>query len=78
MSTLLPWLMSAITIAVMWLAGNQWRYTWHLSFVNQALWITWIIGTQSWGFIPMNVCMWIVSARNLRKWSARAARKAQP
>jgi hypothetical protein len=64
----LPWLLSAITIVTMWQAGSRWRWTWALSLANQALWLTWIIATANWGFLPMNVCMWVVSLRNHLRW----------
>lgn len=60
----LPWIMSAITVLVMWQAGSGWRYTWVLSLGNQALWLAWIVSTRTWGFLPMNLAMWVVSIRN--------------
>jgi hypothetical protein len=29
----------------------------------------WIVMTGTWGLLPMNVALWIVYARNLRKWA---------
>lgn len=69
MSTILPWILSAITITSMWLAGSRWRYTWLLTLGNQALWLTWIVVIQAWGLLPMNFAMIVVSIRNHRKWS---------
>jgi hypothetical protein len=64
----LPWLLSAITIYMTVLAGNKTRWAWSLGLANQALWLTWIIASQSWGLIPMNVALWVVYARNHLKW----------
>lgn len=64
----LPWFMSAITILTMWLAGSRYRYTWLISLSNQALWLSWILMTANWGFLPMNLCMWFVSIRNHLRW----------
>lgn len=64
----LSWVLSAITITVMWLAGNKSVWAWRLSLLNQGLWLWYIIGTQSWGLLPMNAAMWFVSARNLFRW----------
>lgn len=64
----LPWLLSAITIYMTVLAGNKTRWAWSLGLANQALWLTWIIASQSWGLIPMNIALWIVYARNHLKW----------
>jgi len=65
----LPWLLSAMTITAMWLAGNKHRAAWHLSLVNQMLWSVWIVATSQWGLLPMNVAMYIVAGRNLWKWA---------
>lgn len=35
----------------------------------EALWLVWIVGTNTWGLLPMNVALWIVYARNHLKWS---------
>ena len=64
----LPWVMSAITIYSSFLAGNLHRHTWLVSMGNQVLWLTWIIATETWGFIPLNIALWIVYARNHLKW----------
>lgn len=67
--TYLPWLMSAITIYMTVLAGNKSKHAWAVGLFNQALWLTWIVSTASWGFLPMNIALWIVYARNHFKWS---------
>lgn len=67
---LMPWLMSAITIWMTVLAGNKHRLAWAVGLFNQALWLTWIVGTASWGFLPMNLALWLVYARNHLKWKA--------
>ena len=66
--TYLPWLLSTITIWSMHLAGDKHSWTWAVGLVNQALWLVWIIASESWGLIPMNVALWIVYARNHLKW----------
>jgi hypothetical protein len=64
----LPWLLSANTLYVMFLAGNKNKYTWILGLIGQVLWLVWIILTESWGLIPMNIGLWVVYARNHLKW----------
>lgn len=66
--TYLPWLMSAITIYMTLLAGNKNRNAWLIGLVNQALWLSWIITTHTWGLLPMNLALWIVYGRNHLKW----------
>lgn len=70
----LPWLLSAITITQMVLAGNLHRRAWALGLANQALWLGWIVGTASWGFLPMNVALWVVYGRNHLRWTGRSER----
>lgn len=68
----LPWLLSAITIWMNVLAGNNARHAWAVGLVAQAGWLLWICITANWGFLPMNFALWWVYARNHLKW--RAAR----
>lgn len=64
----LPWLLSANTLYVMFLAGNKRRYAWALGLAGQALWLLWIILVQAWGLLPMNIGLWVVYSRNHLKW----------
>lgn len=66
--TYLPYLLSAITIYSMLLAGNKRKGAWLVGLVNQALWLVWIFLTGTWGLIPMNIALWIVYTRNYIKW----------
>lgn len=69
----LPWLLSAVTIYMTILAGNKTRWAWLVGLVNQALWLGWIVASESWGLLPMNVALWVVYTRNHMKWSKPAA-----
>jgi len=60
--------MSAITIYMTVLAGNKSRYAWLVGLFNQALWLVWILATENYGFLPMNLALWIVYGRNHIKW----------
>lgn len=65
----LPWLLSAITIYTMFLAGDRKKYTWLIGLGNQALWLVWIVASAAWGLLPMNIALWIVYTRNHFKWA---------
>lgn len=65
----LPWVLSAITIYMTLLAGNKNKLAWLIGCWNQSLWLVWIIASQTWGFIPLNLALWVVYARNYVKWS---------
>ena len=64
----LPYVLSALTIYSMLLAGNMKRGAWSVGLVNQLLWFVWIVLSKSWGLLPMNVALWIVFIRNYVKW----------
>lgn len=66
--TYLPWLLSAITIYSMLLAGNKKRGAWLVGLVNQFLWLIYIFAAGAWGLIPMNIALWVVYSRNYLKW----------
>lgn len=64
-----PWLMSAVTIWMTFLAGNKHRSAWAIGLGNQALWLGWIVASSTWGLLPMNLALWAVYGRNHLKWS---------
>lgn len=66
--TYLPWLLSAITIWMTLLAGNLHKSAWLVGLGNQLLWLIWIVLSANWGFIPLNIALWIVYGRNHLKW----------
>ncbi|RWB40451.1 MAG: hypothetical protein EOQ44_25240 [Mesorhizobium sp.] len=67
----LPWFLSSVTIYMTILAGNKSRHAWLIGLCNQALWLTWIIASASWGLLPGCFALTIVYARNHLKWSKR-------
>lgn len=66
--TVLPWILSGVTIAMTWLAGNKHRRAWALALGGQLLWLIWILASGSWGLLPMNAALWIVYYRNHVRW----------
>lgn len=66
--TYLPYLLSAITIYTMLLAGNKKQGAWLVGLTGQLLWVIWIVLSESWGLLPMNIALWIVYGRNYLKW----------
>lgn len=69
--TYLPWLISAITIYSAVLAGNKRPAAWSIGVANQALWLTWIVASGTWGMLPMNMVLAGIFVRNWRKWKSR-------
>lgn len=72
LETIIPYILSAITIYMFVLAGNKSKYAWAVGLGNQALWLTWIIISSTWGLLPMNLALWFVYARNHFKWNKQA------
>lgn len=68
MIDVIPWILSAITIYMFILAGNKKKSAWIVGLVNQLLWLIWIIISENWGLVPMNIALWIVYSRNYLKW----------
>lgn len=65
---LIPFVLSANTIALNWLVGNRKTSGWVLGCVGQALWFVFIFTWQVWGLLPLAAVLTVVYARNLMKW----------
>lgn len=68
-TTYLPYLLSVISIYQIILAGNKAKHAWAVGLGNQSLWLTWILVSANYGFLPMNIAIWIVYTRNHLKWN---------
>lgn len=64
----LPWLLSAITIALTVLIGNKWRFAWLFGLGGQGLWLLWIACSREWGFLPLTLTLTVLYARNHLLW----------
>jgi hypothetical protein len=64
------WLLSILTITIMWAAGEKKLWTWRLGLAAQFLWLGWIacIGQPGYGLIPTSVALLYVYWNNDRKW----------
>lgn len=73
---ILPWVLSATTLATNWLAGSKWTYTYSLGLANQGLWFWWIFLSANYGLLPLNIFLTIIYFRNNIRWirDARVAR----
>lgn len=65
----LPYMLSAIGVWMNVLAGNMHKSAWLVGLIGQTLWIIWIIVSENWGFIILNISLWWVYFRNHRKWN---------
>jgi hypothetical protein len=40
------------------------------------LWSIWVVVSATWGFVPLNITLWIIYYRNYRKWKADEKRSS--
>ena len=60
--------MSALSIAMIWLMGNKWKYAPIIGLINQIFWVIYVIDRSEYGLMPMAVAYTIIHARNCYKW----------
>jgi hypothetical protein len=66
--TYLPWLLSLITVVMTHVVGRKDHRGWLLGLVNQLLWLIWIVISENWGFILLNLMLWHAYFKNYRAW----------
>lgn len=69
----LPWLLSAWTLAAMFYASGRPLRGWTLALLGQPMWFAYtFVSADGGGFWPLNVGLTIIYARNIRKaWQGR-------
>ena len=73
MNQLWPWLLSAVGITGIWLAGSHRTIGWIFGVAAQFLWITYAVLTSQWGFIASALAYTFVYSRNWIKWDRERA-----
>lgn len=71
MADIIPWILSANTIVLMWLAGNKNIWAWILGLAGQVVWILFVILYEAWGLLPLCLALIYVYSRNLWKWRTK-------
>lgn len=69
MSQLWSWLLAAVGITGIYLAGSRRTIGWTIGVAAQVLWVAYAIVTQQWGFIASALVYAAVYARNWIKWT---------
>jgi len=64
----LPWFLSVNTLYFTFLVGNKKKGAWLLALFGQLFWLIWILCSESYGLLPMNIGMWVMYFRNYIKW----------
>lgn len=62
------YILTAVGVAGLYLAGRGYWWSWLIGFGAQALWVAYAIATRQWGFIISAVAYGSVYFRNARKW----------
>lgn len=69
------WLLTAVGVFGLWLAGRRDARGWAIGLAAQGLWLTYAVSTRQWGFLASAAAYGWVYARNLRRWASRGARR---
>lgn len=63
------WLLTAIGVSGLWLAGSRKASGWIVGLLAQALWVAYALSTKQYGFLASALCYGAVYARNLARWT---------
>jgi hypothetical protein len=62
------YLLTAVGVSGLWLAGRKSQWGWAVGLSAQGLWIAYAVATQQWGFIVSAVAYGAVYGRNFLRW----------
>lgn len=74
----MPWGLSMITIWMTILTGRKNTNSWLVGLLNQLLYAIWIVVSETWGFIPLNLTLWVLYYRNHQLWKRDTALPSAP
>lgn len=63
------WILTAVGVFGLWLAGRKDRRGWMVGVAAQGLWIAYATATEQWGFYVSALAYGWVYVRNARAWS---------
>jgi hypothetical protein len=66
------WVLTAIGVTGLFLAGSHRRAGWVIGLGAQGLWITYAVVTRQYGFVASAFAYGWVYLRNYRKWTSRS------
>ncbi|NIL57110.1 hypothetical protein [Salinispora arenicola] len=64
------WLLTAVGVTGLYLAGRRSPWGWAVGIGAQALWLAYAVHTRQWGFLISCAAYGWVYARNFRQWRA--------
>lgn len=62
------WLLTAVGVTGLWLAGSKNKVWWMIGLGAQFLWLAYALATEQYGFFFSAFAYGSVYARNLRAW----------
>lgn len=68
MSQLWSWLLAAVGITGIWLAGRNNKLGWAIGLGAQVLWLAYAVITRQWGFIVTAFAYGFVYGKNWLRW----------
>ena len=66
------WILTAVGVTGLFLAGSRRSAGWAIGLGAQVLWLVYAITTKQYGFVVSAFAYGFVYARNLRKWKVQA------
>jgi len=64
------YLLTAVGVLGLYLAGRRYWWAWLVGLVAQVLWVAYAVATEQWGFIVSAFAYGWVYARNAWRWKS--------
>ena len=64
----IPYYLSVTTVIAVMRQGSKDVLGWWIMLGNQTLWLVWMLMSNSFGFLIMNLFLWYASVRNILIW----------
>lgn len=72
------WLLTAVGVVGLYLAGGRNPWGWAVGLGAQVLWLLYAVATRQWGFIVSACAYGWVYGRNFQSWRSRRRQEATP
>jgi hypothetical protein len=67
----MDWILSIISMVMLWLMGNKNKYAPLIGILSQVLWIYYAISIKQYGLLIGTIGYLIIHIRNAVKWNAK-------
>jgi len=72
------WALTLVGLTCFWLAGRKVWWAWYVGIAGQALWLTYSLMTQQWGFLAGVAAYSWVYVNNAIKWTREHREEPTP